>query len=493
MRLRTLLFVGLAVLATPCLRAADVPLARLFPDLLTQSVITPSSSGVAGTPHEGHFYPALAQQSAAYDLNKSLVTYLSTFPLGSSSGGFTYSLDPETGIPSRSSSSFGPAYAERALTIGKGRFSAGVNFQSVGYDRFEGLDLGQQGQPGEVVFYLQHNDCCVGQTADGVPGPAPRATDPSAPVPEKDPAFEGDLLRMDLAFEVRNRTTALFANYGLTDRLDLGLAIPVVSVDLKADVFARIERISGSNPLIHTFESNQDVSTQRFSDQGSATGLGDIAIRAKYNFLHRKGGGLAAAFDLRLPTGDKDQLLGTGATQAKLMLVYSGDYGRFSPHVNLGYTYSTGNVSNLARLDPAEAKSQAALGGQTLNPDLSVPDEVNYTAGFTLALSPRLTVTADAVGRAILDANRFGLTQQQFPYRTRNYSVNGVVQETLSTTSREAVAIVDQGNLNIVLGAAGLKLNLFRTLLLNAQVLFPITNAGLRAKITPVIGLDYAF
>ncbi len=493
MRFRVLLFVGATLLAAPCLRAEDVSLARLFPNLLTRSVITPSSSGVAGTPHEGHFYPALAQQSAAYDLNKSLVTYLSTFPLGSSSGGFTYALDSATGIPSRSSSSFGPAFAERALTIGQGRFSAGVNFQSVGYDRFEGLDLGQEGGASEVVFFLQHNDCCVGQTPAGVPGPAPRATDPKAPVPEKDPAFESDLLRMDLAFEVQNRTTALFANYGLTDRLDLGLAIPIVSIDLKADVFASIERVSGSSPLIHTFEGGKDVSTRRFSDQGSATGLGDIALRAKYNFLHRKGGGLAAALDLRLPTGDQDQLLGTGATQAKLSLLYSGDYGRFSPHLNLGYTYSKGDVSDAVRLDPAEEKSRAALGGVNLDPNLSVPDEINYTGGFTFTLSPRATVTVDAVGRTIRDVNRFGLTQQQFQFRTRNYNVNGVVQETLSTTSREAVAIVEKGNLNIVLGAAGLKLNLSRTLLLNAQVLFPITDAGLRAKITPVIGLDYAF
>jgi len=493
MRLRPLMFVSLAVLAAPCLRAEDVPLARLFPNLLTHSLITPSSSGVAGAPHEGHFYPALAQQSAAYDLNRSMVTYLSTFPLGSSSGGFTYAIDSATGIPSRSSSSFGPAFAERALTIGRRRFSAGVNYQSVGYDRFEGLDLGKQGQPGQVVFYLQHNDCCAGQTAEGVPGPAPRATDPRAPVPEKDPAFEGDLLRMDLGFEVRNRTTALFANYGLTDRLDLGLAIPIVTIDLKADVVASIERISGSNPLIHTFEAGQDVSTRTFSDQGSATGLGDVALRAKYNFLHRKGGGLAAALDLRLPTGDKDQLLGTGATQAKLSLLYSGDYGRFSPHLNLGYTYSRGNLSDAVRLDPAEDRSRAALGGVTLDPDLSVPDEINYTGGFTLALSPRATLTFDAVGRTIRDVNRFGLTEQEFQYRTRNFNVNGVVLETLGTTSREAVTIVGRGNLNMVLGAAGLKLNLSRTLLLNAQVLFPITEAGLRAKITPVIGLDYAF
>jgi hypothetical protein len=92
-----------------------VPLARLFPNLLTHSLITPSSSGVAGAPHEGHFYPALAQQSAAYDLNKSLVTYLSTFPLGSSRR-FHYAID-WPGIPA-AVLQLGPV--REGLTIGKG-------------------------------------------------------------------------------------------------------------------------------------------------------------------------------------------------------------------------------------------------------------------------------------------------------------------------------------------------------------------------------------
>ena len=32
-----------------------------------------------------------------------------------------------------------------------------------------------------------------------------------------------------------------------------------------------------------------------------------------------------------------------------------------------------------------------------------------------------------------------------------------------------------------------------KTLLLNANVLFPLGSDGLRSKVTPVIGLDYAF
>ena len=69
---------------------------------------------------------------------------------------------------------------------------------------------------------------------------------------------------------------------------------------------------------------------------------------------------LAAGLDLRLPTGDKDELLGTGATRAEMTFIYSGDYGRVSPHVNVGYTLSSGESSAAASdidVDPTSTGS----------------------------------------------------------------------------------------------------------------------------------------
>jgi hypothetical protein len=55
------------------------------------------------------------------------------------------------------------------------------------------------------------------------------------------------------------------------------------------------------------------------------------------------------------------------------------------------------------------------------------------------------------------------------------------------------VGITGTGNLNTLLGVAGIKVNLTRTLLLTGNVLFPLNDSGLRAKVAPVVGLDYAF
>jgi hypothetical protein len=473
---------ALAVMGLPPLAVAqDAPLSRLLPNLLSRAVVTPSSrnipAGTPGIPHEAHFLPDLAGKTAAFDLNRSIVTYLSTFPIGSSSGGFTYESD-QSGIPRRSSSNFGPSFAERALTVGKGQFSTGFNVQSVQYDQFEGLSL--DAGDGGLPFYLEHNDCCVGQLPDGTPGPG------NTP---KIPAFEGDVLRLALGLKLKSTTAALFASYGLTDRLDIGVAVPFVQVDVDAEVVGSLQRLSGTSPLIHTFTADQDVSQQRFVQSDSASGIGDIVLRTKYNFVHRPGGGAALGLDLRFPTGDKEELLGTGATQLKGYLIFSGDYGKISPHLNVGYTYSSGELASGVGFEaPSSGFGQTVFRGQA-NPgarDLSVPDEINYTAGLTAAVSPRLTLSVDAIGRTVRDANRFGVVPQTFTFNT---AAGGPFR----AERADAIGITGRENINILLGVAGVKINVAKTLLLTANVLFPLNDSGLRAKISPVVGIDYAF
>ena len=48
-------------------------------------------------------------------------------------------------------------------------------------------------------------------------------------------------------------------------------------------------------------------------------------------------------------------------------------------------------------------------------------------------------------------------------------------------------------DLNLVLGSAGFKYNAGTNLLVNANILFPITNGGLRDTMTFAFGFEYAF
>jgi hypothetical protein len=43
------------------------------------------------------------------------------------------------------------------------------------------------------------------------------------------------------------------------------------------------------------------------------------------------------------------------------------------------------------------------------------------------------------------------------------------------------------------MGAAGVRFTPWRTILVTANVLFPLTAAGLRDRVTPVLGIDYVF
>jgi hypothetical protein len=60
-----------------------------------------------------------------------------------------------------------------------------------------------------------------------------------------------------------------------------------------------------------------------------------------------------------------------------------------------------------------------------------------------------------------------------------------------SSTFQEFAA--EPGNLNLVLGAIGLRFNPVSNRLVTGNVLFPLTDAGIKSDVIPVIGFEYAF
>ena len=475
--LTRLLTVALLIAARPVYAQTPPPppVSEILPKLFGNTIVlTPT-----GTPefpnHSAHFKPGAEQLQTPTRFNEQIVTLLATLPVGSSSGGFTYTFNPTIGSFSRSSDSFGPLYMERALTIGKDRGSLGMGYQRSTYDTFERKNLRQP----EIKFYIEHTDCC-GETAGGAAvGDGTRLN----------PAFEGDIIEAALTLNLSTDTMVFYGTYGITDRFDLGVAVPLVRVDMSAAVRARIERLAtAANPDVHLFDGdNPDERT--FWSSGTATGLGDIVIRSKYNFFRAGGGGLAAALDVRTPTGDETNLLGTGGLQARLFGIASMTVGKWSPHVNAGYTASTG-------------------GGL---PGVPLKDEWSYAGGVDVAVSPRLTLLADLLGRTILDAGRFEEADRVFEFvETGTGSVGGggggggggaggggagsggtPTRPPTRVTRRELQ--FRPGNLHLLVGNFGARFNPVRSLLVSANLLFPLTSAGLRDRVTPAISVDYSF
>ena len=70
---------------------------------------------------------ALANPATARPVGEAIAlttaVEIATAPLGTSSGGFVFKLDPSTGLLARTTTTFGPAFFERALTSGEGKIS----------------------------------------------------------------------------------------------------------------------------------------------------------------------------------------------------------------------------------------------------------------------------------------------------------------------------------------------------------------------------------
>ena len=445
--------------------AATVPtegLVGLLPNLILRDIRLPEPP--TGFSHSAHFSPITTGEltnpavGIVNGFNTLMTLQLSTFPLGSGAGGFTYSFDPALGTFKRSTSSFGPSFAERANTVGRRRFSGGMTFQHTRYDSLEGQSL----DDGSIKFYLRHRECC--QTA------TPPATG-NVEVPNGtrlNPFFEGDVIEAALSVKVTTQTAAFFATYGATDRLDIGIAVPIVRVELDAQVVATVQRLATVNvPNIHTFVRGDPTATSSIiQSKGDSSGIGDVVLRGKYRLLDwTGGGGLALATDIRLPTGDADNLRG-GAAQGKLYAVASRSGDRLGHHVNVGYTFS-GSVG----------RGNSRLG--------DLPDEFNYAAGAEYVLHPKVTVIGDLVGRSLNDAARLDLQTKTFQF----VQTNGGPTMTADFDEFEPT----RGRLNLLFGTAGVKFNPVGNLLISASVLFPLTDSGLRNRMTSTFGLDYSF
>ena len=159
--------------------------------------------------------------------------------------------------------------------------------------------------------------------------------------------------------------------------------------------------------------------------------------------------------------------LGAGATRVKAFGVGSIHLGKFSPHVNLGYTWNT-----------------KARGGHQF------ADSFNYSAGFDWAAHPRLTFAVDAIGNSYRNATILRVADQTY---TANTNPDPTKPPTLVTATFPQLDMVDNQNYWAALGAVGLKINPFGNFLITINGLFPIKKESLQDNFTGLVAIDYSF
>lgn len=298
-------------------------------------------------------------------LNDQINSAVGIFAFNSSVAGFTFDL--ERGIPIRTTESLGPLLTERAPTLGARRLNVNFSYTRINFTQFQGTDLDNV----PLVFAAED----INQNGIIDTRGAFRA--------------EGDQVLVDLNLDISEDLFALIATYGLTSHWDVGVVIPVVHLRFRADSKATIvdkdgkrggTRVAGN--FVHLFRNGSDTLTA--SSGGDATGVGDVIIRTKYNFLinHSVLPDLSAVVEVKLPTGSRDDLLGTGGTDLTGLLVASKTYSRwFTPHLNLGYVRDTRDTSQ---------------------------SKIRYAVGFDARLLERLTTVADVIGFSKPEGNGVG-------------------------------------------------------------------------------------
>jgi hypothetical protein len=411
-------------------------LALLFRDIYGPNGLIVNSEAVLpdGSTHSAHFNSAF--QSNFTQFNIAIAGQLTSLPLPSPASGFTYAFDPSTGTFKRSTQSFGPILAERAETIGRGQMSFGYNYQYFSFDGVEGVDLSR------VPAVFTHDDFELG-------------------------GGRADVVTTTNAVEATVGQMTGVLTYGATDRLDLSIAVPIVRTTLRVVSHATIQRVgTGDATAVHFFR-NPDLaggygSDREFTSRGQASGLGDIILRVKGTVFREGHRGLAAGLDLRLPSGDEEDLLGTGALGLKPFAALSLLHGRFSPHVNIGYQWNASSV--LAGDIDAGTKGD-------------LPDQFTYALGADYGLTERVSLAFDLLGRHVIDSPR--LVRRTFeaasPFAFVNFDDIAFARESFSALD----------------GATGIKVNLGQRVLINFNLRFKLNDNGLTDRVTPLIGFEY--
>lgn len=409
-----LLLAALPALSTP---AAAQPLRDRVRELFTfGSCGDPLCLTVVG--HGQHFIPDLVQgqDNMIAFLGSAIGASVANVPVSAGSGGATFTF--RDGRPVRTSVSAGPVLGERAQTLGRGRFLAGFTVSSFQFRTLRGTPLR------DLEFNFKHAN--VGDSLFGVP------------------AVENDVIQVRSDLEVDLWVGSFFLTAGLGDWMDLGVVVPLLNLSMRGRSHAQVIPFGSDQ---HHFDGGL-VEAQAFTE-ASARGVGDVAVRAKITLHRTQRSGMALLADVRLPTGDEENFLGTGEPTVRALAIVSGSLGGFSPHLNVGYRYRTDESSVLA------------------------------TAGFDHLVTPAVTLALDVVSEWQVGDGRLNLPAP--------------LHYTLPAVRTLPAANVPDGRDDIVSAALGVKVLLRPGLTAVANSVVPVLEGGMQPRMAFSLGLETNF
>lgn len=346
----------------------------------------------ASTPAFGDFGITITQQ---------LSSNVADFPAVSTAPGITFSYDPGTQLFERSSTSLGPVFVERARTIGQGKFEFGASYLFIDFTELDGRNV---------------DGFTLGPRVGGSGGSI---------VIEK--------------FDLRQHVIPLFATYGITDRWDVNLLLPIID--------------SAFNARVGVGFGGQQFT---FAGKNSSVGVGDLFLRTKYRLFGFNQFNVAVGSVIRFPTGDEEDLRGKGDFILEPFLAASQEYDRFHLHLS---------------------------SGLEVNVDDSDRSRVRYSGGVAVdILKQQLALTLDLIGSSNLKTDRVVGPVPSF-------GGGGPLPPGVPSLPSQFVTPINTNIIDIGLGFKGSigPVTGFFTAFL------PITDDGLRADWIPAFGIQMGF
>jgi Putative MetA-pathway of phenol degradation len=441
-----LLVMPSALLAQTCSNTAKTDtLICSFPQLFGPSGLTLNNPA-----HFAHFQNA--SLTTFSPLSTSIGEELSTLPLGSAGSGVSFTFTPGH-APVPTEDSLGPILTERAQVIGRGNVDVGVAYQYFTFAKIDGLQLRQ------FPAILEHAVFQVNGMF---------------------PSYENDYITTNNNVGLHLNQSVIYAVFGLSKSLDVSAEVPIEQIHLSVTSNDHIVRtvacefdascVGGGatygeyhyfgNPTSNA-EALADVNAT-YANGGAASGIGDIILRGKYQFLRGEKTAASAGIAVRLPSGDANNFLGSGTVGVTPFgaLTFKA---RLSPHVRVGYQW---NGNSVLAGDPTS----------TTSPKASLPAAILYSGGADLRVVSRFTIAADLIGERVLSASRLSLGS----YTDYFSSVLPDIKPYQGDYSSDSIGV-------------GAKVRLARELILTGNVTTRIDNGGLHAAVVPLIGLSYAF
>jgi hypothetical protein len=377
------------------------------------------SPGNLGTLGFGDFFGPAVQRLAVRGTD---------FPNTSTVPGFTYVYDPKLQALERSSQ-LGPVFTERADTVGGGRIEFGASFLFASLQQIDGGGFGTSAS-------ISQNQALVDSF---------NATDAVA-----------EQITVD-SFRLENYVVNMYATYGITDRWDVNVLVPLVYSRMRVRArrqFSAVDLASGTvTPITNPAGRSAD---------GDALGIGDILVRTKYRLVDADPVAVASALTIRTPSGAEDDFQGLGDVTLTPTLILSYPLGPHSLHATFGFEFNADDIER--------TRGRYTVGGSA---------QLFESLGFL----GQTALLADFLGSSGLGDDEFGAPAGTF----------GIPGAGLSAVNPQGTILaVDRTDLLDL--AAGIKTAIPGNGVLYVGAIIPLNDDGIRVEeAIPTGGVEFGF